>query len=171
VDNALSADGTFEKLIRLLEERGARYRLIDHAPEGRTEIVSGLRGHDPRLAAKCMVLMVKLGKKVTRHVLAVVPGDRRVSFPAVRELFGATYVSFASAEVAERLAGSVAGTVLPFALEGGMEVIADPALRDAPEIYFNAARLDRSIALDTADYFAIAGPRVATIADGPEPKP
>ena len=130
-----------------------------------------MRGHDPRHAAKCMVLMVKLGKKTTKHVLAVVPGDRRVSFPAVKELFHATYVSFASADVAERLAGSVAGTVLPFALEGGMEVLADPALRESPEIYFNAARLDRSLALDTGDYFLIAGPREAKIADAPEAKP
>lgn len=164
-------DATYEKLIRLLDERGARYRLIDHPSEGRTEIVSGMRGHDPRHAAKCMVLMVKLGKKTTKHVLAVVPGDRRVSFPAVKEMFGATYVSFASADVAERLAGSVAGTVLPFALEGGMEVVADPSLHESPEIYFNAARLDRSLALDTADYFSIAGPRVAKIADAPEAKP
>lgn len=72
-----------------------------------------------------MVLMVKISKKTTKHVLAVVPGDQRVSFAAVKELFGATYVSVASADVAERLAGSVAGTVQPFVLQGEMEVIAD----------------------------------------------
>src|SRR4029453_14661475 len=44
-------------LMQLLDERGARYRLIDHPPEGRTELVSPMRGHEPRLAAKCMVLM------------------------------------------------------------------------------------------------------------------
>src|SRR5262249_34082096 len=84
------AEDTYSKLILLLERHGVRYRLIDHAPEGRTEIVSPMRGHDLRSAAKCMILMVKLGRKTTKHVLAVVPGDRRVSLPAVKDLFGAT---------------------------------------------------------------------------------
>lgn len=159
-------DGTYSRLIRLLDERGARYRLIDHPPEGRTEIVSGMRGHDPRLAAKCVILIVKLGKKTTKYALAVVPGNRRVDFAAVKELFGATYVSFASVDVAERLAGCVAGTVLPFAFDPALELVVDPALREAEEMYFNAARLDRSIALRTEDYFAIAEPRTAGIAAG-----
>jgi Ala-tRNA(Pro) deacylase len=165
VDVADASEDAYTDLIRLLDERGARYRLIDHPCEGRTEIVSGMRGHDPKLAAKCMVLMVKLGKKTTRYVLGVVPGDRRVDLAAVKRIFGATYVSFASTDVAERLAGSVAGTVLPFDLRGKMEVVADPTLRDGEEIYFNAARLDRSLALVTADYFAIAAPRIERIAD------
>lgn len=156
---------TYDRLIQLLERHRASYRLIDHAPEGRTEIVSALRGHDPSLAAKCMVLMVKLGRKEKKYVLAVVPGDRLVSLAAVKTLFGATYVSFASPDVAERLAGCVAGTVLPFAMNDELELIADPSLADAGEIFFNAARLDRSLALCTRDYLAIAQPRLAKVAE------
>jgi len=29
------------------------------------------------MSAKCLIIMAKLGKKVTKHVLVVVPGDRR----------------------------------------------------------------------------------------------
>lgn len=159
------AEDTYTKLIMLLDERGARYRLIDHPPEGRTEIVSPMRGNDLNHAAKCMILMVKLGKKTTKHVLAVVPGDRRVDLGAVKNLFGATYVSFASREIAERLAGSAAGTVLPFALSPQLELIADPSVGEVGELYFNAARLDRSIVLSTADYLEIAKPRMAQIAE------
>ena len=39
----------------------------------------------------------------------------------------------------------------------------DPALLEHDEIYFNAARLDRSLALKTSDYAAIALPRLAHI--------
>ncbi|HET7206076.1 MAG TPA: YbaK/EbsC family protein [Terriglobales bacterium] len=159
------AEDTYAQLIRLLDDRGARYRLIDHPPEGRTELVSPMRGHDPRLAAKCMILIVKLGKKTTKYVLAVVPGDRRVDLGAVRSLFGATYVSFASADVAERLAGSAAGTILPFAMNPQLELIADPSLAGLDLLYFNAARLDRSLELNTRDYFAIAKPRMERIAE------
>ncbi len=100
-------------------------------------------------------------------MLAIVPGDCRLSLPAVKALFGATYVSFASAEIAERLAGSVAGTILPFVLNGQseLELIADPSVAEANELFFNAARLDRSIALHSRDYFAIARPRIEQIAE------
>jgi Ala-tRNA(Pro) deacylase len=156
---------TYARLIGLLDQRGARYRLLDHAPEGRTELVSAMRGHEVRCAAKCLVILTKLGKKSTKFVLAVVPGNRRVDLNAIKTLLAATYVSFAAADVAERLAGSVAGTILPFAFSPDLEVVADPSLREAEELFFNAARLDRSIALRTDDYFAIAQPRVASIAE------
>jgi len=56
---------TYAQLVALLDQHGARYRLIDHVPEGRTDIVSPLRGNALSQAAKCLVLMVKIGKKVT----------------------------------------------------------------------------------------------------------
>ena len=155
---------TYERLVRVLEEHRAEYRLIDHPPEGRTEIVSPLRGNELREAAKCMVVIVKLGKKVTKYVLAVVPGDRRVDLNAIKSLFGATYVSFASPEIAEQLARTVPGTILPFSWTQGLELIVDPSLLRLEEIFFNAARLDRSIVLKTRDYVRIVKPRVERIA-------
>jgi Ala-tRNA(Pro) deacylase len=153
----------YSRLIADLDAAGARYRLIDHPPEGRTELVSALRGHDLARAAKCLVIMVKIGKKVTRHVLAVVPGDTRVDLTAVKVLLGGTYAAFAGAEKAEQLAGSVVGTVLPISYSPQLELVVDPSLLGAPELFFNAARLDRSVALATEDYVRIAGPRIEPI--------
>lgn len=155
---------TYERLIALLDAHHASYRLIDHAPEGRTDKVSALRGHPVAAAAKCIVLIVKIGKKTSRFVLAVVPGDARVDIARVKSLFdGATYVGFAATDLAERLAGSVAGTVLPFSFHPDLTVIADPAITGHAELFFNAARLDRSMALRTADYVALAKPRLEQI--------
>lgn len=154
----------YDRLIELLDRNGAAYRLIDHAPEGQTERVSDLRGHPVSQAAKCIVLIVKTGKKTTRFVLAVVPGDAKVATDRVKALFNATYVGFAATDVAERLAGSVAGTVLPFAFHPDLTLVADPALLEGEEIYFNAARLDRSVALRTGDYEVLARPRLERIA-------
>jgi Ala-tRNA(Pro) deacylase len=156
---------TYAQLIGFLDQHGAQYRLIDHAPEGRTEAVSPMRGNTLRQAAKCIVMMVKIGKKVTKYVLGVVPGDARVDLNAVKALLAGTYISFASAEIAERLAGSVAGTILPFSFHPELELVVDPALLENDEIYFNAARLDRSLALRTNDYVAIAKPRLERIAE------
>ncbi|MEE4543805.1 YbaK/EbsC family protein [Streptomyces sp. V4-01] len=160
----MSEHETYDRLIALLDEQGAQYRTIDHAPQGATEDVSALRGNSLAQAAKCIVVMVKVGKKVTRHVLAVVPGDRRVDLNAVKALLEGTYVSFASQDVAERLAGSVSGTVLPFSFDERLELIVDPALLTQEEIFFNAARLDRSLALSAKDYVRVAHPRTERIA-------
>ncbi len=116
---------TYSKTARAVDESGIAYRLIDHEAEGQTDKVSALRGHPLTAAAKCIMLIVKLGKKTTRFVLAVVPGDRRVDIGRVRALFhGATYVGFA--------------------MRPDVIVVADPSLQANPELFFNAARLDRS---------------------------
>jgi len=155
---------TYARLIALLDAHGAAYRLIDHPPEGQTDRVSARRGHPVAAAAKCIILIVKLGKKTTQFVLAVVPGNARVDTAKMRALFGATYVGFAATDIAERLAGSVAGTVLPFALHPDLALLVDPSLKDHGEIFFNAARLDQSVALRSADYLALAKPRLELIA-------
>jgi Ala-tRNA(Pro) deacylase len=144
----------YEKLIALLDEHGAHYRVIDHEPEGRTEVVSGNRGHPVAQGAKCMVVMVKTGKKSRRYFLAVVPGDARVDLPSLKALAGtgASYVSFATPEKAEALAGSVSGTILPFSFHEELDLVVDPGVLEHDEIFFNAARLDRSLALRTSDY-------------------
>ena len=160
----MTSEDTYSRLIAFLDEHGAQYRLIDHAPEGRTEVVSPLRGNALSEAAKCIILMVKVGKKVTKYVLGVIPGDARIDLDAVKKLMHGTYVSFASADIAERLAGSVAGTILPFSFHEDLELIVDPSLLENEEIYFNAARLDRSMCLKTGDYRRLVNPRLERIA-------
>lgn len=159
----MTLEDTYTRLITFLDQHNARYRLIDHAPEGRTEIVSPMRGNTLSQAAKCIVLIVKIGKKVTKYILGVIPGDARVDLNGVKTLMQGTYVSFASADIAEKLAGSVAGTILPFSFNSELELIVDPSLLENDEIYFNAARLDRSMALKTSDYMALSNPRIERI--------
>ena len=107
LNKLMSPTDAYTQLIHFLDQGGARYRLIDHAPEGRTEIVSPMRGNNLSQAAKCIVVMIKVGKKTT---------------------------------------------------------IADPSVLINDEIYFNAARLDRSMALKSQDYAALVKPRVERIA-------
>ena len=155
---------TYDRLITLLDEKKARYRVIEHAPEGRTELISPIRGNPLNQAAKCIIVMLKPDKKTTKHVLVVVPGDTKVDFKALKAMYGASYCSFASVENAEQLGGSVVGTILPFSFHPDLELVADPKILATSEMFFNAARLDRSLCLATEDYKAIANPRVAQVA-------
>jgi Ala-tRNA(Pro) deacylase len=161
----LPSHGAYTRLIGQLDARQARYRLIDHPPEGRTDLVSAMRGHSPEQAAKCVIVMVKLGKRVTQYVLAVVPGDRRVNLGSIKEWLSATYVAFASREKAEALAGSASGTILPFSYDPDLKLVVDPGVLRFDEMFFNAGRLDQSIALATEDYVRIANPTLRPIAE------
>jgi Ala-tRNA(Pro) deacylase len=162
--SAPTAHDTYARLIALLDTASVPYELLDHEPEGVTEAVCALRGHPVSEAAKCIVLRVKVDRRTTRNVLAVVPGDRRVDLGAVKTLYTARYVGFSDAETAERLARSVPGTVLPFSFDADLEVVADPAVVARPRLYFNAARLDRSLVMSGADYAELAQPRIERIA-------
>ncbi|MGH3790147.1 MAG: YbaK/EbsC family protein [Pseudonocardiaceae bacterium] len=157
------------KLIALLDEAGARYRVIRHEPEGRTDLVSELRGNQLGQAAKCIVVRVKQGKKISRYVLAVVLGDRRLDQDAVRHLVEGTYCSFVQPGIAERLTGCASGTIVPFSFDPELRLVVDPIMLSHEEMFFNAAALDRSIALRTEDYVTVAKPEMLTIVVDDDP--
>jgi Ala-tRNA(Pro) deacylase len=151
-------------LLHLLDSASVDHRLIDHDPEGAGEAVRALRGRPAREAAKCIVPRVKVDRRTTRHVLALVPGDRRVDLDAVRALFAARYVGFSDPGTDDRPARAVPGPVLPFSFDPGLGLVADPDVVARPKLYFNAARLDRSFLVSGADYERPAQPRIERIA-------
>lgn len=158
---------TYRWLLRLLDDGAARYRLLTHAAEGRTQQASALRGNPLAQAAKCIVVRVSLGGKLRRYLIGVVAGDRRIDLDRVRRLYGGTKVAFAQRSVAERLTGCASGSIIPFTIDPGLDLVVDEELAAHDEVYFNAARLDRSIALAMDDYLALARPRLAAIAARP----
>ncbi|MEY9878384.1 Ala-tRNA(Pro) deacylase [Streptacidiphilus sp. MAP12-33] len=161
--DVMPVSSTYQRLLRLLEDQDARYRLIDHAPEGRTDLASELRGHPLSAAAKCMVVTVEQAGGAHRHVLAVVPGDRKVHFKRLSRACGGGKARLADQRAAEELGRSVSGTITPFSFHPELELLADPALFEVPELYFNAARLDRSVVIRAEDYRRLARPRVESI--------
>lgn len=160
-----TATDSYDRLIGLLDAGGARYRVLDHPPEGRTDLASRLRGHALEQAAKCMVVRIGLARRrQRRYLLVVVPGDRQVDMEELRVRYDGSDAALAGRDTAERLAGSACGSIVPFSFSPDLELLADPGLLRHEEIYFNAARLDRSVALSTPDYVTLAQPRLAPVA-------
>jgi Ala-tRNA(Pro) deacylase len=156
--------GVFDRLVALLTEAKAKFRVIEHEAEGRSEKISVIRGNRPEQAAKAMVLDVRGGGGGRRNVLAILPGNRKLDFAAVATLFEARKCGFASPESAQALTGCAMGAVPPFALNPALSVVVDEDLLANATLFFNAGRLDRSMELDTQDWLAVARPRVARIA-------
>ena len=154
----------FDRLVALLSEAKATFRVIEHEAEGKSAEISVIRGNRPDQAAKAMVLDVRGGGGGRRHVLAILPGSRKLDFAAVATLFEARKCGFASPETAQALTGCAMGAVPPFALNPDLAIVVEEDLLANETLFFNAGRLDRSMELDTRDWIAVAKPRVARIA-------
>ncbi len=150
------------RLVAHLDAVGARYRVVEHAAEGRSDAVAVIRGNHPSQALKAMVVAVTGGS--SGFGLAVLPGDRRIDFAALAAVLGAGKVRFASPADAERLTGCVMGSVPPFSFDEALPLVADEAIAANQEVVFNAARLDRSIFMPLADYLRAARQTLAVFA-------
>ena len=153
-----------EQLCRLLDAEGAAYRVIEHEPEGRTEIIARIRGNRIEQSIKSMVLQVRLSKKENIYCLANVPGSYRVDFNGVKSFYSADSVAFAKREKAQELTGCVIGAIPPFSFNERLQLLADPLIQENEEVVFNAGRLDRSIMMKLSDYIRIAKPLLVPIA-------
>lgn len=152
----------FEQLTALLEGQHARFRVISHPAEGRSDLVAQIRGTQPEQGAKAMLCKVKEAPDVL--ILAVLPGDRKVDFKKVAQAFGFKKATFAAPEEAMQETGCVIGAIPPFSLSPRIRLVVDPELVQAnDEIAFNAGRLDRSIVLNAQDYVRIAAPLLQSI--------
>ncbi|WP_329125832.1 YbaK/EbsC family protein [Streptomyces sp. NBC_01465] len=156
----------FEQIVDILEREGAKFRVVEHPAEGRSEEVSAVRGTEVSQGAKALVCRVK-GIEAPA-VLAVLAGDRRADLKKVVTAVTGRKGGFAPAELAEQLTGCVVGAIPPLSLSGELPVVADAEFLAAhKEIAFNAGRLDRSVVMATEDYVRIVAPMVASIAADP----
>ena len=153
-----------EQLCALLDNEGAVYRVVEHAAEGRTELIAQIRGNRIEQPIKSMTLQVRLTRKENIYCLANVPGDCRIDFDGVKKYFNADSVAFAAREKAQALTGCVIGAIPPFSFSDQLQVLADPLIQQNEEVVFNAGRLDRSIFMKLSDYIRIAKPQMVKIA-------
>ena len=151
-------------LTELLNHEGANYRVIEHEPEGRTEMIAKIRGNRIEQSIKSMVVQVRLNRRENIYCLANVPGDCRIYFDGIKSHFNADSVAFAFRDKAQELTGCVIGAIPPFSFSDQLQVLADPLIQQNEEVVFNAGRLDRSIFMKLDDYIRIARPQIAKIA-------
>ena len=153
-----------QQLCDLLDQHNAIYRVIEHEPEGRTEVIARIRGNRIEQSIKSIVVQVRLSRKENIYCLANVPGDCRIDFHGIKTHFQVDSAAFAAREKAQELTGCTIGAIPPFSFNDQLQVLADPLILQSEEVVFNAGRLDRSIFMKLDDYIRIAKPQLANIA-------
>jgi Ala-tRNA(Pro) deacylase len=153
-----------KRLRDLLDQQGAIYRVVEHEPEGRTEVIAKIRGNRIEQSIKSIVVQVRLNRKDNVYCIANVPGDCRIDFDGIKNHFQVDSVAFAAREKAQEITGCVIGAIPPFSFSDQLQILADPLIQQNEEVVFNAGRLDRSIFMRLDDYIRIAMPQIAQIA-------
>ena len=146
----------YEKIKNLLTEAKAKFRVIEHIEEGRSEHIAKIRQNRPEQGAKAMVLELRSEGKEKKYVLAILPANRRLNYKTIATKLGIKKAAMASQELVFSLTQAVSGAVPPFSFHDDLQMMIDPLLFQNDEIVFNAGRLDRSIFLDAKDYEKIA---------------
>ena len=97
-------------------------------------------------------------------LFALIPGDRQISWPKLRELIGVNKLSMPSAEAALAATGYERGTITPVGADGDWPVYADESIR-GKRISMGAGAHGRSAFLDADSLIAAYRATVADIED------
>ena len=98
--------------------------VIRHGRVHSLEEAAEARGVDPSAVIKTMV--VRRGQD--DYIFTLVPGDRVIDWPKLRDIVGQRRLSMPDAEEALEVTGYVRGTITPFGAEGSWPVFADEQL-------------------------------------------
>jgi Ala-tRNA(Pro) deacylase len=152
------------QLTSLLDKGKARYNVVHHASAGKSDEVALIRGTEVGQGAKALACELIFPDGTKKHVLAVMPADRKLDQRKLACLFDAKKANLLEISATRILTQCEIGAIPPFTFAKNLILVCDPQLIDRyPVIAFNAGRLDISILLNTDDYLALAQPILAPI--------
>ena len=152
----------FERLIERLDQAGAAYEVMTHAPVFTSQEAAAVRGTSLSSGAKALVC-----KADERWVMFVMPADRRLASRQVRQLKSWRSLRFATPEEVDALTGLKPGSIPPFGSLFGLPTLCDPALAEAGQINFNAGDHARSVSLSFAEYVRVEQPELSPCSERP----
>ena len=142
---------------------GIAHRIIRHGPVGSVAEAAASQGIEVRDLVKTLVVR----RAADRYLFVLVPGDRVISWPKLRDLLGVKRMSMPDAGTAKEVTGYERGTITPFGSVTPWPVIADERLRGR-RISLGAG--ERGVAVEVAA--DDAGKALdATFADVTDPEP
>ncbi|NYE95290.1 Cys-tRNA(Pro) deacylase [Psychromicrobium silvestre] len=150
-----------ERFLADAQERGLEVEVIERAAANSLQEAAEILGIQPGDIVKSLVVKHKNGS----FLFALIPGDRQISWPKLRELIGVNKLSMPSADVALEATGYERGTITPIGALGNWPVYADESIR-GKRISMGAGAHGRSAFLHADALIAAFG---ATTADISEP--
>ncbi len=107
--------------LEALDASGLEHEITRHGRVGSLAEAAEARGVSPAEVIKTMVVRRGEGD----HLLVLVPGDRTIAWPKLRELLGVSRLSMPDADAAFAVTGFRRGTITPFGTARPLPVVAD----------------------------------------------
>lgn len=149
-----------QRAVAAVEAMGLAHRVIRHGPVRSLTEAALARGVSPAEVVKTIVVRRGAGD----FLFVLVPGDRTISWPKLRELLGVSRMSMPDADTAYEATGYARGTITPFGSTTAWPVVADQRL-GGREITIGSGAHGVAIAVDAEAAFAALDATVADVTD------
>ena len=150
------------RAVEALEASGIPHVVTRHGRVSSLAEAAAARGVDPSRIVKTIVVRRGDGD----FLFVLVPGDRTISWPRLRELLGVNRLSMPDAATAREVTGYERGTITPFGSLHPWPVVADARVHGLVSIGAGAHGV--SATLEGAEVVRVLG---ATVADVTDPTP
>lgn len=143
--------------IRAVVESGIEHTVLQYGKVASLDEAARRRGVPVSKVMKSLVVRVDEGE----YVMVIVPGDRVIDWPKLRELLGESRMSLAPADEAYEATGYHRGAITPFGSRRALPVICDASLDG--EISIGGGAHGVAIHLQTDDLVAATEAKVADV--------
>lgn len=147
-----------------LDQAGIAYRLVHHGRVASAEEAAERRGIE--LGALAKTLVIRLGDG--EYTLVLVPGDRALDYPKLRQHLGVRRLTMPSPAEAQEATGYTRGTITPLGA-GDWPVVIDTQLMAHPEISLGSGVGDWAIHMSPDDLVKVTRGVVANVTSSKEP--
>jgi len=136
-----------DRLIALLDEAGAEYRIVEHEPVFTSEQAAEERGTGLEEGAKALVV-----KADDDYYNLVISASKRVDNSKLRRIVGTRRIRFARPEELNELTGCWPGAVPPFGRLFDLPTLLDKSLAEMQQVSFNAGSHTVSVVMPGDDF-------------------
>lgn len=116
----MGAEGS-ARAIAAITAAGVAHKVTRHGPVRTLDEAAAARGIEPRDIVKTLVVR----RAEDDFLFVLVPGDREISWPKLREMLGVRRLSMPDADTAKDVTGYERGTITAFGSTRAWPVIAD----------------------------------------------
>jgi len=152
-----------QNVAQFLKNSGVPYEVVQHPQAFTAQEVAASVHVTGKEVAKTIVVNAD-GK----YMMAVIPAPHKLSLRLLKELLGAKEVRLATeAELGQLFPECEIGAMPPFGNLYNMPVYVSSALKDRPEVVFNACTHTEVLKMSFADFERIVQPKVGEISSVP----
>lgn len=117
-----------QRALDAMTASGIAFTVTEHGPVQSLAEAAAVRGVEPRDVVKTLVVR----RSDDDYLFVLVPGDRQISWPKLRQLLGVNRLSMPDKDVALTVTGYERGTITPFGASTAWPVVADERIAERP---------------------------------------